>query len=61
VRALDVPDGIIAHLTTEYKGNVRDRHVIDVTSGSFEKETRGANPHSGAYDDDPENAAKNAA
>jgi hypothetical protein len=61
VRALDVPDGIIAHLTTEYRGNVYGRHVIHVTSGPFEKETRGANPHSGAYDDDPENAAKNAA
>jgi hypothetical protein len=40
---------------------VHDRDVVDVTSGSFEKETRGANPHSGAYDNDVDCAAKNAA
>jgi hypothetical protein len=40
---------------------VHDRHVVDVTSGSFEKETQGANPHSGAFDNDPDCAAKNAA
>jgi hypothetical protein len=39
----DVPDGIIAHLTRECGGNVDDRHVVDVTSGSFEKETEGVN------------------
>jgi hypothetical protein len=40
---------------------VHDRHVVDITSGSFDKETHGANPHSGAYDNKPEYAAKNAA
>jgi hypothetical protein len=60
-RQFNVPDGIIAHLTRECGGNVHDRNVIEVTSGSFEKETRGANPHSGVIDNDPEYAAKNAA
>jgi hypothetical protein len=57
---IDVPDGIIAHLTRECGGNVHKRHIVDVTSGSFEKETFGANPHSGAYYNNPlfaENAA----
>jgi hypothetical protein len=58
---LNVPDGIIAHLTRECGGNVHDRHVVDITCGSFEKETRGANPHSGAYNNDSSAAAKNAA
>jgi hypothetical protein len=57
----DIPDGIIVHLTKECGGNVHDAKVIDVTCGSFEKETYGANPHSGAYQDDPRNAAKNVA
>jgi hypothetical protein len=56
----DVPDGVIAHLTREFGGNMHDRHVIEVTSGSFEKETRGANPHSGAYNKEECAAAKNA-
>jgi hypothetical protein len=29
--------------------------------GSFEKDAEGANPHSGAYDNDPSHAAKDAA
>jgi hypothetical protein len=58
--AFDVPDGIMAHLTRKCSGNVHDRHVVEVTSGSFEKETQGASPHSGAYDNLPSNAAKNA-
>jgi hypothetical protein len=58
---IGIPDGIIAHLTRECGGNVHDRHIVNVTSGSFEKETVGANPHSGAYNDDPKFAAKNAA
>jgi hypothetical protein len=58
---IDVPDGIIAHLTRECGGNVHDRHVVDVTCGSFEKETEGANPHSGAYYNWSQCAAKNAA
>jgi hypothetical protein len=45
----DIPDGIIAHLTRECGGNVHDRHVVEVTSGSLEKETLGANPHSGVF------------
>jgi hypothetical protein len=40
---------------------VHDRHVVDVTCASFEKETHGANPHSGAYANSPYSAAKNAA
>jgi hypothetical protein len=40
----DIPDGIIAYLTTECSGNVHDCHIIDITSGSFEKETNGASP-----------------
>jgi hypothetical protein len=40
---------------------VHDRNVVDVTSGSFEKETEGATPHSGAYKNDPHWTAKNAA
>jgi hypothetical protein len=58
---INVSDGIIAHLTRECGGNVQDRNVVEVTSGSFEKETVGANPHSGAYNNDPDCAAKNAA
>jgi hypothetical protein len=58
---LDLPDGITAHLTRECGGNVHDRHVIDVACGSFEKETAGDNPHSGAYNNQPMSAAKNAA
>jgi hypothetical protein len=50
-----IPDGIIAHLTRECGGNVHDHDVVEVTSGSFEKET------SGLDDDDPRWAAKNAA
>jgi hypothetical protein len=38
--AIDVPDGIIAHLTRECGGNVHDRHVVEVTWGSFGKETQ---------------------
>jgi archaellum component FlaC len=57
----DLPNGITAHLTRECGGNVHDRHVVDVTCGSLEKETCGANPHSGAFDNRPDCAAKNAA
>jgi prefoldin subunit 5 len=57
----DVPVGIIAHLTRECGGSVHDRHVVDVTCGSFEKETQGANPYSGPYYNSPNYAAKNAA
>jgi hypothetical protein len=45
-----IPDGIIAHLAKERGGNVHDRRVVEVTSGPFEKETEGANPHSRAAD-----------
>jgi hypothetical protein len=58
---IDVPDGIVAHLTRECGGNVHDHHVVDVTSGSFERETHGLNPHSGAYGNHPSYAAMNAA
>jgi hypothetical protein len=56
-----IPDGIIAHLTRECGGNVNDCHIVDITSGSFEKETQGANRHSGAYHNNPWCAAQNAA
>jgi hypothetical protein len=39
LEALNVPDGIIGHLTREYEGNVHDRGIIELTSGSFEKES----------------------
>jgi hypothetical protein len=58
---VDVPDGITTHLMRECRGNVHDRRVVGVTCGSFEKETEGANPHSGAYGNSPRDAAKNAA
>jgi hypothetical protein len=61
VNDLSVPDGIIAHLTREYGGHVHDHQVVDITSGSFEKETAGANPHSGVFNNGPDYAAKNAA
>jgi hypothetical protein len=57
----EVPDGIIARLAMECNGNVHGRHLIDVRSGSFEYETDGNNPCSGAYYDYPQYAAKNAA
>jgi hypothetical protein len=53
----DIPDGIVAHLTRKCGGNVHDRHVVDVTSRSFEKESRGANRRSGAYNNSPDCAA----
>jgi hypothetical protein len=31
-RELDVPDGIIAHLTKEWGGNVHDQNVVEMTS-----------------------------
>jgi hypothetical protein len=57
----DIPDGIITHLTRECGGNVHDRDAINVTSGSFENETYGANPHSGGFHSHPDYAAKEAA
>jgi hypothetical protein len=56
----DSPDGIIVHLTRECGGNVHDFHLVDVTCGLFEKETQGANPHSGTYNNKDWAAAKNA-
>jgi hypothetical protein len=44
---IDMPDGIIAHLTRECSGNIHDRHVVDITSGRSRRrfavpiETRG--------------------
>jgi hypothetical protein len=58
---IDVPDGIIAHLTRECGGNVHDRNVVNVTSGSFEKVTWGPNPYLGAVNNHPSFAAKNVA
>jgi hypothetical protein len=36
-----ITDGIVAHLRMGCFGNVHDRHVVDVTYGSFEKEIHG--------------------
>jgi serine/threonine protein kinase len=60
---IGVPDGIIVHLTWECGGNVHDRQVVEVTSGSFEKETQRPAPHAGEYDGDRKYmyAAKNVA
>jgi hypothetical protein len=41
--AFDVPNGIIAHLKRECRGNVHDRHIVNVTPESFEKETYAVN------------------
>jgi hypothetical protein len=57
----DIPDGIIAYLTKVCGGNVDDNKVVEIRSGSFEKETIGANPHSGTYGHHPYWPAKNAA
>jgi hypothetical protein len=57
---IDVPNLIIAHKTRKCDGNLQYRHAADVTSGSFEKETKPASPHSGAYDNDPRAAPNNA-
>jgi hypothetical protein len=57
----DIPEGIIAYLMRECGGNVCDRHVVDVTCGSFAKETHGCTPRSGAYGNRVDCAAKNAA
>jgi hypothetical protein len=57
----DIPDGIIAHLTRECGGNVDGYQVVEITCGCFEKETEGANPHSGALDDCLLYATENAA
>jgi hypothetical protein len=54
-----LPDGITMRLKRKCHGNVHNRHVIEVTSGSFEKDTYGANPHSKAFGDKPDNGAKN--
>jgi hypothetical protein len=54
-------NGIIAHLTRQCGGNVHDRHIVDITSESFETETEGTNSHSGAFDNSADLAAKNAA
>jgi hypothetical protein len=60
-KKFDVPDGIIACLTRQCRGNAHTGHVVEVATGSFDKETAGANPHSGTYSNDPTYAAKNAA
>jgi hypothetical protein len=49
-RRFDVPDGIITHETRECGGKVHDGNVVDVTCGSFEKETLEANSQSGPSD-----------
>jgi hypothetical protein len=56
-----VPDGIIAQLRRKCGGNVHDHHVVDVTCGSFAKETQGVTPHSGAFENNDDLAAKIAA
>jgi hypothetical protein len=56
-----MPDGIIAHLTGKCGGNVHDRRLINLTSGSFQQATEGVNPNSGVFKNDPRYAAENAA
>jgi hypothetical protein len=58
---INMPDGITAHLTRECGGNVHDYHIVEVASGSFENETNGANPSSGAFGNKPNCITKNAA
>jgi hypothetical protein len=36
----EIPDGIVAYLARQCGGNVHDRGVVEVTSGSFDKTTR---------------------
>jgi hypothetical protein len=57
---IDVPDGIITHLTRECGANVHDGHVVEVTSGSFAKETHWVDLHLEAFGNHPNYAAKNA-
>jgi hypothetical protein len=58
---MDMFDGTITHLMREGCENLHDRHLVGVTCGSLEKETAGPNPHSGAYDNLSDYAAKNGA
>jgi hypothetical protein len=58
---IDVPDGIIAHLTRKCGGNVHKHEIVRVTSGSFAKEIRGASRHSGAYNNRLDCDAQNVA
>jgi hypothetical protein len=44
---INMPDGMIGHLTRDCTGNVHDGHVVNVTSGSLEKDLERANPDSG--------------
>jgi hypothetical protein len=57
-KAISPLDALIAHLTRKCRANLRERHVGGVPSGSFEEETRGADPHSEACDDKDWTAAK---
>jgi hypothetical protein len=41
---IDIPDGMIGHLTRDWGGNEYDGHVVDATLMLFEKEIHGANP-----------------
>jgi hypothetical protein len=50
----------IAHLARECRRNVHYHEVAELTSGSFEKGTCGANPHSRVFNNDPDFAARNA-
>jgi hypothetical protein len=54
---INILDGIIAHMTRECGGNVHDRLVVEVTSGSFEKETHAAGLFVDAMDAADLNAA----
>jgi hypothetical protein len=56
---IDAPDRIIVPLTRKCR-RVHHRRVADVRSRSFEKETQGANPESGALGDRDDFAAENA-
>jgi hypothetical protein len=59
--AINMPDGIILDLTRECGGDGHSCHIINVMSGSFEKEIEWGNPHSGGYGNYHNYPAKNAA
>jgi hypothetical protein len=59
-KKMDVPDGIIVHLTRQCGGDAHDCDV-SITSESFEEEAEGFNPYSGACNNDPDCTAENAA
>jgi hypothetical protein len=56
-----VPDVMIAPLTMECDRNLRNHHIVEVTSGPFEQEPVRSNPHSGESCNNPDDAVKHVA